>query len=119
MLLSALAERMKPQGVMFTSDPNRSPLRFIFDFLMRIWKLYDEEAGHEPLIARAQLNQWLGAAGMNGRIWISTYLPPHALYLLSKKTNVVLLKVSDGFFNSLPVVRNWGGVIIAEGKKGS
>jgi len=115
--IAKASEKLKPDGYFYSLDPNDSPLRFIFDFLMKIWKLYDDEASNDPLLSKKELTEWLGAAGINNEIKYSTYLPPHMFYLLSSRVNFKLLKITDYIFNKLPLINTFGGVIIAEGRK--
>ena len=104
-------------GLFFSRDPHNSPLRFIFDFWMKVWKLYDEEANEDPLFTQNKLIKWMNAAGLQGTVKLSTYLPPHLLYPLSIRINVTLLKLSDYLFSYIPIIRNNGGVICARGWK--
>lgn len=106
-----------PNGAFFSYDPHKSPVRFIFDFLMKIWKLYDEKASDAPLITENQLKNWFQKAGIKGSIRISTFLPPYVFYLFTERMNTWLLRISDSIFGSIPVVKKLGGMIIAEGKK--
>jgi len=115
--LANIAKKLRVGGLVYISDPHKSPLRFIFDLMMRVWRLYDEEGNKNPLISRRQMAEWLSKAGLKGCIRISTYLPPHLMYLLSTQTNTVILKVSDYVFNQIPVIKNLGGVIITEAVK--
>jgi len=112
-----ISRKLTLEGLVYTSDPHKSPVRFIFDWMMKLWTLYKEEASENPLISRAQLLQWLERAGFKSSIYVSTYLPPHLLYLLSTKTNVMILRVSDFIFNLIPGVRDLGGVVIAQAVK--
>lgn len=89
----------------------------IVDFLMKIWRLYDEKAAKEPLLSEQQLKKWFSNAGLDSKIEISTYIPPHIFYLLDARINIFLLRLSDRIFNKIPLVKNLGGVIIAEGIK--
>jgi ubiquinone/menaquinone biosynthesis C-methylase UbiE/uncharacterized protein YbaR (Trm112 family) len=111
------AAKLVRGGLFYSMDPHDSPIRFIFDLWMKVWKLYHEEANDNPLISQKQLKQWMDAAGLQGAIKLSTYLPPHLLYQLSVRVNVRLLKASDHLFSNFPILRNFAGVICAEGWK--
>lgn len=104
-------------GFFYSLDPHKSPVRFIFDFLMKIWKLYDEEASDDPLISEEQMRKWLFNAGIKGDTRLSTYLPPHLFYFFNHYLNIKLLKVSDMILYKIPIARKLGGVIITEGVK--
>jgi len=109
------ARMMTVGGVFYSYDPHRSPARFVFDGLMKIWKLYDEEASDRSLLTEKRLIQMLDKAGIKGKTRISTYLPPHFFYLFGHRSNVKLLKLTDRIFGAIPIVRKLGGMIIAEG----
>lgn len=115
--IARASEKLANNGLFYSLDPNDSPVRFIFDFMMRIWRLYYDEASNSPLLSKKQLSKWLADASIEHRVRYSTYLPPHLLYLLSMAANVKLLKFSDYVFNRIPVIRTFGGAIIAEGIK--
>lgn len=108
--------KLIPGGVIYSLDPHKSPVRFIFDFLMRMWQLYVEEADEDPLIGEDQLYAWMKNAGIDGKVRLSTYLPPH-IFVAGFSVNVFLLKISDRIFSRMPGLRNFGGVICFEGKK--
>ena len=112
-----VSQKLKKTGRFFSLDPNKSPMRFIFDFLMKYWKLYKGEADDLPLISKKELSQWLTDAGIKNKIAYSTYILPHFLYPLSVNINIKLLRFTDRIFNKVPLIRNFGGAIITEGIK--
>ncbi len=112
------ARLLVKNGVTFSYDPHKSPVRFIFDFLMEILKLYDEDASDDPLFTEKQLSQLHQEADITTKTKISTYLPPHLFYLFKHRINVSILNFVDRIFNSIPSVRKLGGVVIVEGRKG-
>lgn len=108
--------KLAPGGFIYSLDPHKSSARFAFDFLMRIWKLYVEEADEDPLITEKQLYEWMHNARIDGRVQLSTYLPPH-IFFADSPVNVLLLSLTDRIFRGLPGIRNIGGVITFEGRK--
>ncbi len=54
-------------------DPHMSPVRFIYDFIMKFWKLYDEEASDSLLFTEKQLIQMLHEAGIKCKTKTSTF----------------------------------------------
>lgn len=110
------SEKLVPGGLIYSLDPHKSSARFAFDFLMRVWQLYVEEADEDPLIAEDQLYTWMRNARINGKVQLSTYLPPH-IFIAGFSANVFLLKISDRIFRHIPGIRNIGGVITFEGRK--
>jgi ubiquinone/menaquinone biosynthesis C-methylase UbiE/uncharacterized protein YbaR (Trm112 family) len=111
------AKKIVPHGFFYSLDPHKSPVRFIFDFFMRVWKLYDEEASDDPLLTEERLMEWMSRAGLKGQTRLTTYLPPHLHHVLEVETNVKLLKASDALFNRISRVRKFAGVVVAEGVK--
>ena len=110
-------KKVKAGGGFFSYDPHSSPVRFVFDFAMSICKLYDEHANDHPLITEKTLSTWLEKADIQGKIKISTFILPHFFYLFSESTNKKLLYYTDAVFGSIPLLRKFGGMIIAEGAK--
>lgn len=104
-------------GKVFTLDPNLSPLRFMFDILMMIWRLYREDTGEGSPLSAKSLLRWFESFGILGTIKLSTYLPPHLFYLLDRRVGLKVLTISDAFFNKVSFLRNMGGVIMLEGEK--
>lgn len=110
------SRKLMSGGLFYSLDPNASVLRFLFDLLMRVWTLYDDEA-NESLVSRKDLCGWLGKVGIRNSCRFSTFLPPHVFYLMGPRARVRLLRVTDYLFRRFPGVRNLAGVIIAEGVK--
>lgn len=108
--------KVAPGGLMYTLDPHKSFVRFIFDFFMRIWQLWVEEASEDPLITEEKIHTWMAKGGVYGETRLSTYIPPH-IFLGDLRTNVWLLKLTDKMFSNIPGIRKAGGVIIFEGIK--
>lgn len=110
------SRKIIPGGLMYTLDPHKSFVRFVFDFFMKIWRLWVEEASDDPLITESQIQAWMAEGGVYGKTRLSTYLPPH-IFLGSLPFNVSLLKMTDALFSRIPGLRKAGGVIIFEGEK--
>lgn len=108
--------KLAPGGLMYSLDPHKSLVRFIFDFFMKVQQLWVEEASEDPLITEDQIYSWMAAGGVYGRTRLSTYIPPH-IFLSSLRANIWLLKITDLAFSRLPGLRKAGGVIIFEGQK--
>lgn len=115
--LLKVAKALKPQGRLYLLEPHKSPVRFIFDWTMRQWPLWQEEANEDPLFEASQFRSWLKAGGIDCRIRYSTYFPPHLFYAITGAKGDLLLSTTDRLFGSIPGVRRFAGVIIAEGIK--
>ena len=112
-----IAKALKATGKIYLLEPHKSPVRFIFDWTMRRWPLWQEEANEDPLFEAHQLETWLNAGGIDCTIRYSTYLPPHLFYIVTGGKGDVLLSITDRIFGSIPGLRRLAGVIIAEGTK--
>jgi len=113
--LKIAADKVKLGGSFYIMEPHNSPVRFIFDWMMEKFTLWEEEAADEPLFDSKQFTSWLESVGFQIKIKYSTYLPPHFFYIISQKHGERLLSASDAVFSSIPGVRKLAGVIIAEG----
>ncbi|HMP73504.1 MAG TPA: methyltransferase domain-containing protein [Kiritimatiellia bacterium] len=115
--IAAAAAKLVPGGRLHSQDPHASPVRFLFDALMKVWKLYDEEAREDPLLKQEQLLQWMEQAGLIGQTQLSIYFPPHLFNAFKPPMAGNVLRASDRLFRSLPGLRRWAGYIIANGVK--
>ena len=115
--IASAARLLRSGGSLFTLDPHKSPMRWMFDLMMRFWKLYEEEAREDPLLEERQLAGWFTAAGLTSRVRLSTYLPPHLLYLCTVRMSERLLSATDAILTRVPGIRKVAGVIMAEGVK--
>jgi SAM-dependent methyltransferase len=115
--LSNVARIMRPGSHFYMLEPHKSPVRFIFDWMMRRWMLWKEEANEAPLFTASQFGAWLGAGGFDVQFRYATYLPPHLFYLIKGRKGERLLATTDVVFNAIPGLRRLGGVIIAEAVK--
>lgn len=116
-VIGQIAERLLPGSPFFCYDPHLSPVRFLFDWIMSLWKLYDEQASDDPLFTEEQMQSWTGQSGIEARTIVSTYLPPHLFYLLPASLGQRVLQLSDKVIGSIPGLRRWGGMVITEGEK--
>jgi SAM-dependent methyltransferase len=110
---------MRPGSHFYMLEPHKTPVRFIFDWMMRRWMLWKEEANEAPLFNEGQFRAWLEAGGFDVQCSYGTYLPPHLFYLVRGSKAERLLATTDIVFNAIPGLRRLGGVIIAEAVKQS
>ena len=115
--LSSAASKLKTHSKIFTYDPHKSPVRFLFDLAMLLCKLYDEEASNDPLFSVKRINTIFSSAGFDCNVKVSTYLLPHLFYLFNHRINCKLLKLTDQLFSPIPVINRLGGMIVVEGTK--
>ncbi len=111
------SKKLATGGRFYTLDPHNSPVRFMFDWAMKVWRLYDEKASDAPLLTTEMLERWLLEAGLRSTVRLSTYLPPHLFALLPAGARAMVLQATDTLLFRIPGIRSWGGVIISEGAK--
>jgi SAM-dependent methyltransferase/uncharacterized protein YbaR (Trm112 family) len=102
---------LKPGGVHFAVENNKSAFRKIFDLLMLVWPLWVEEAGSQPLISRQMVDDWTKDLPVRVESQTSIFLPPHLMNLLGKLA-IPVVEQSDRFFSLLPVWRRHGGQLV-------
>jgi SAM-dependent methyltransferase/uncharacterized protein YbaR (Trm112 family) len=102
---------LKPGGIYFGVENNKSAFRGIFDLMMKLYPLWVEEAGAQPMFSRSDLDAL--TAGLSVRIESATsiFLPPHLLNVLGRWAGPVL-NGSDRIFSCLPWWRNQGGLLL-------
>ena len=99
-------------------ENNSSAFRFIFDFLMRLKRLWNEKAHEEHfIINRRELERWFREAGVSIKTWTSIFLPPHLLNFFRARQAERLIRVTDAFCQRLPWVHLQGGLILFSGRK--
>lgn len=113
--IAQLSYSLRAGAPFFAYDPHKSLVRFMFDWLMKHWKLYDEEASEEPLFTESEMLAWTEQANITAITRISTYLPPHFFYLLPYSTNNSVLRLTDRLFDWVPGLRRCGGLLITMG----
>ena len=115
--ITQAAACLAPGGRFYILEPHASPVRFLFDLLMRLWHLYDEESNADVLFRKSDVLEWLGATSRDMSFELSTFLPPHVWYLVPRSMGRLLLRVTDRAFGALPGASELGGVLIATGSK--
>lgn len=111
---------LKKGGLWYSYDPNKSPVRFIFELAMKIHKLYQEEPSGNDMLKGCTIRKWCESAGIKANISFSTYILPHWVNILPEKTAYNMLMFTDVIFKNIPFLREFGGLVISEGvKKGN
>ena len=112
-----IARVLKPRGIFFASENNRSALRGGFELLQRLWPAWYEEAGEYAQISCAQLNSWLTDVGLAPSLRTSVFVPPHALNHVPQSLGERVLGWTDRAANAIPGLRHNGGLVIVEAVK--
>lgn len=104
---------LKKGGTYFAMENNKTILRKIFDWLMKIWPIWVEEAGEEPLISSEMVHGWIDGMAVNCHTNTMIYLPPHIVNLTGKFAKGII-SLTDRFFHLVPGMANQGGLIVIE-----
>jgi len=102
---------LKPGGLHFAVENNKSAFRPIFDFLMKILPLWVEEAGSQPLISRAMVDGWTRNLPVAVESQTSVFLPPQLVNLLGSLA-IPVIEYSDRIFSKIPVWGRHGGQLV-------
>jgi 2-polyprenyl-3-methyl-5-hydroxy-6-metoxy-1,4-benzoquinol methylase len=102
---------LKPGGVHFAIENNKSAFRRIFDLLMEVRPLWIEEAGTHPLISRQDVLDWTDGLPVRVECETSVFLPPQLLNPLGRLATPVV-ELSDQLFSLIPIWNRHGGQII-------
>jgi ubiquinone/menaquinone biosynthesis C-methylase UbiE/uncharacterized protein YbaR (Trm112 family) len=98
-------------------ENNTTPLRPLFDALMRLRPIWLEEAGPQAQMSAKDLTGWADRAGLKVDTHATVFVPPQLCNLLGYRAASRLLRLTDWVFGHLPVLRHWGGLIVISGQK--
>lgn len=107
---------LRPGGLFFGSENNRTIFRAAFDLLQRLWPLWHEQAGEHALISEGDLRRWLEPAGCDISVRTSVFLPPHLVNRFGRSRAERLLRVTDRAARVVPWLRDQGGLILVRGQ---
>jgi ubiquinone/menaquinone biosynthesis C-methylase UbiE/uncharacterized protein YbaR (Trm112 family) len=107
---------LKPDGIHFAVENNKSAFRKIFDLLMMVWPLWVEEAGTQPLISRQMVTDWTKDLPVMVESETSVFLPPQLVNLFGRLA-IPLVEYSDRLFSLIPFWNRHGGQLVFKIKK--
>jgi SAM-dependent methyltransferase/uncharacterized protein YbaR (Trm112 family) len=107
---------LKPDGIHFAVENNKSAFRKVFDLLMMVWPLWVEEAGTQPLISRQMVADWTEGLPVVIGSETSVFLPPQLVNLLGKLA-IPAVEYSDRLFSLIPIWNRHGGQLVFTIKK--
>jgi ubiquinone/menaquinone biosynthesis C-methylase UbiE/uncharacterized protein YbaR (Trm112 family) len=110
------ARILRKGGCYLGVENNATPLRPLFDLLMRLRPIWLEEAGSRPQVEAAELHRWTDGTGLSLHTRATVFLPPHLCNLLGYRASRRLLRLTDRLFNTIPLTRSWGGLISISGR---
>ena len=116
-ILRAARHVLKEEGVFYALENHASPLRFMFNFLMKLNKIWDEEAGSHPLFGIGELEELAESSGLKAEVETSVFLPPHLLNWVGYSSARKALLVTDRLLGRLPGIRSLGGQVVLRARK--
>jgi len=116
-VVSSVQKLLRPKGVFYALENNASLLLPIFRFLMRIHKLWNEEAGNSPVFKRKVMKKIISNNGLRPDIHTSVFLPPHLFNIIRYGAAKKILFITDKIFNCVPGVKNLGGQLVVKATK--
>lgn len=108
---------LKSKGVFYALENHASSLLPIFRFLMKINKLWNEEAGSNPVFKRKTMEDIIKNSGMHPKICTSVFLPPHLFNLMGYNISKKVLSATDKIFNRVPGISSFGGQLVVKATK--
>ncbi len=112
-----VARVLAPGGSYIGVENNTTPLRPIFDALMRLRPIWLEEAGAHAQISAGDLHRWSEGTGLALTTRAIVFLPPHLCNLIGYRASRRLVQLTDWLFGHLPFLRRWGGLISISGRR--
>lgn len=107
-----IASSLKKNGIYFGHENNKTFFRPLFDLLMKVFTLWEEEAGEHQLLSEEELRASCERAGMKLSVSTHVFLPPHLFNLLPYSWSYALMKTTDSFFQKIPYLSHQGGTLI-------
>ncbi len=108
---------LKSGGIFCILENHDSPMRPLFDILMKVWKLWNEEAGSHPLFKITEIKKLIINNGMKEEIRTSVFLPPHVFNFMSFAFARKILFLTDWLLGNIPLIKNMGGQLIVKATK--
>src|SRR5262249_41478888 len=112
-----LADVLKPGGVYYGTENNKTALRPAFELLQKVLPIWHEEAGNQPLISHQDLRQWVAGTDVGGDTRPPVSVPPHRVTRLGRRVGDAVLHASDWCGQRLPFVRRNGGLIMIRARR--
>lgn len=112
-----IARVLKPGGFYFGEENNNSAFRIIFDLLQRFKPAWYEEAGPEHLFSGKKIQSYFNDTDVRLDLKINIFIPPHIINLFAENTAYKLIVISDKIGQSVPFLRDNGGIIVITGMK--
>jgi SAM-dependent methyltransferase len=108
---------MAPGAVFQALEPNDSPVRPLFDMIMKCLPLWEEEAGDENLFTSERVRQWARGLPLRWHFRHSIFVLPHLLSMTkSVRVAADIIRLTDQL-QHLPMIRRFGGLLLFRAEK--
>ena len=114
-----IARVLKPGGLYLGAENNRTFLRPIFELLHKLFPLWHEEAGEEPLMSREDLQKWFRGTGMDVTSQCCVYIFPGMVNWMGPENVYRVIKWTDAVLTQIPLLKDNGGLIWIRSEKQS
>ena len=115
--IGEISRTLKKGGSYYGHENNKTVFRPFFDFLMKIFTLWSEEAGEHQLLSSDELRLLCKRYGLAVDIHTCIFLPPHIFNFLDYSFARKLMDLSDNLFHSFPWLRQQGGTLVFRARK--
>jgi len=116
-ILRGVAGILRSQGRFYALENHASHVRFIFDWMMRRSKLWDEEAGTHPLFTSNELIELGNKVGLRPDTSLHIFIPPHLVNKLEFGKAKLLLSLTDAIFGRIPLLKGCAGQVVLKAHK--
>jgi ubiquinone/menaquinone biosynthesis C-methylase UbiE/uncharacterized protein YbaR (Trm112 family) len=108
---------LKPGGIHFGLENNKSVFRVVFDLLTKFFKNWENVTGTIPECDEKMLSNWAGKNATEISSYTTVFLPPSIYNIFGDKGAESMFKISDALFKIIPGFARNGGLIVFEIKK--
>ncbi len=116
-VLKQISMALSNGGTLYGHENNDSAFRFFFDLLVKMKRLWHEEAGTHPLMKSREVKDWGRQAGLSIGAQSVVFLPPHFLNLFPQPIAENILLFTDRVLGWVPWIKDQGGLLIISGTK--
>ncbi len=96
---------------------NASPLRIIFDILMKLKPLWEEEAGDDNILSSKKILKWSKSLQMEYAFNYSVYIPPHIFLSIKNRKIIRSLIMLTDLIRYVPFLKTFSGILYIECQK--
>lgn len=114
--LRELYRVLKCGGLLMALEPNRTPLRFLFDAVNRVFPLWEEEAGEGKLLSRRDLLR-SNSGRWDWEFHYTVFVLPQLLSLMGDPGWIRRAIRASDWLGCIPFLRSLGGLLLFTARK--